>query len=641
VCGIGGYFSRAPIPEDQGRAILELMARALHHRGPDDRGFLVTPHCGLLATRLSIIDVQGGHMPLFNEDGQVAVTFNGEIYNHASLRDALIAKGHAFRTRSDTEVLVHGYEDRGEDLCRDLVGMFAFAIWDERRGRLFLARDRFGIKPLLMTEVRGLHLFASEAKAIFATERSPRRLDPRALLDTMTAGYPMPARTMFSGISALSPASHRVLEVDGADRTQRYWSLGAGTSLVGVDAAAQDLKHTLEATVSDHLIADVPVGSYLSGGIDSITIATLAARKVEQPLSTFSMGFSSLDAAYDETMIADLVARAIGSRHTRLEITRITADDYEGTITAMEAPQVHTVAFCLFQLSRAVRESGLKVVLTGEGSDEIFAGYGAFRLRRMRRWFGGWFRPIRDVLMSMLALITRSDVIRSMVRWSRYEDAVRSRYGLLPPWLEQWWLLLDECAQILTPGARERLMGRAKPWEVLPEPITRERGVGSMLQQELEFERASRLDGWVLALGDRLTMAHSVEARVPFLDHRVAEIAAAAPDRFLIRGLEEKYLLRQAMQGVLVEAARTRKKRAFMAPIVRWLFADPRPSFVDETFSASALERNRLFDHHAVQESLRYVASGRRDLRALRASWALNLALGIETLTRHFGASLD
>lgn len=656
MCGIAGYFSPGGIAPDEGAAILGRMTRALEHRGPDGRGSYVSSHCGLASTRLAIIDLEGAQMPIFNEDRSVAVTFNGEIYNYRQLRGELGARGHIFSTLGDTEVLVHLYEERGVELCDALTGMFAFALWDEPRRTLMLGRDRFGIKPLLIakSDDQRAIVFASEAKAILATGLVRRKLDRRAMLDVMSCGYPMPPRTMFDGVEQLAPASWRTYRVagEGSPKAGRYWPsalvpVSEPPRRLGLDRAAEELRERLTQVVADHLIADVTVGSYLSGGIDSISIATVAARALARPLRTFSMGFSPRDAAYDETVIASHIAEKIGSDHRRLEITGISGPDYEGTIRAMEAPQVHTVAFCLFQLSRAVHEAGLKVVLTGEGSDELFAGYGAFRLRRARRWFGGWFKPIRDVLLELIVRLSkkRAPLVGSLVRWTHEEPAVRARYGLVPPWVEQWWLLLEEAAQIISPDARKWLGGSGV--EQLPEPVSApapapalalaSRGDDApILQRELVFEQQTRLDGWVLGLGDRLTMAHSIEARVPFLDHRIAELTRLVPPSYLLRGLDEKHLLRRAMKGTIPEVARTRKKRAFMAPITRWLFGEDRPEVVREAFSRRAIEEIGIFDPRAIEERMAYLGSGARDLRALRVSWAMNLALGTQILCRLF-----
>lgn len=646
MCGIAGYFSREGFAPEEGRALLEKMAGALSHRGPDDRGFFTSRHCGLASTRLSIIDLEHGRMPIFNEDRTIAVVFNGEIYNHAALRSELSAKAHVFATRTDTETLVHAYEDRGAELCPSLNGMFAFALWDENKKRLLLARDRFGIKPLLTAVSRDgkLLLFASEAKALLETGLIDRRFDPRAVADVFSAGYPMPPHTMFAGVQQLSPASTRVLEVGGADKSSNYWTMPYGqVSDAPLEETAELLRSTLDTAVGDHLIADVPVGSYLSGGIDSISIATLAARRMDRKLQTFSMGFSTPDAAYDESDIATWIAQTIGSDHRRVEITGITREDYEGTIAAMEAPQVHTVAFCLYQLSRAVKNSGLKVVLTGEGSDEIFAGYGAFRLRRMRRWFGGWARPIRDLFLKLIVAVSgkKTGIVSSLLRWSEHENAVLDRYGVVPPWIEQWWLLLEESAAIAGQDTRAMLAAE-NGVQSLPATIG---GPSSPvnephLQRELRFEQQTRLAGWVLALGDRLTMAHSVEARVPFLDPRVAELSAKAPPHYLLAGRKEKFLLRQAMKTTIPEGAWRRKKRAFMAPITRWLFRDPLPELVRDAFSHQALEKTGLFDPQAIDERMKYLASGKRDLRALRISWALNVALGMQVMAEKFRATL-
>jgi asparagine synthase (glutamine-hydrolysing) len=642
------------------------MAGALHHRGPDDSGKFVRRNAGLVSTRLAIIDLAGGHMPLSNEDGSVWVTFNGELYNHREQRARLEAEGHTFRTHADTEVLVHAYERDGAELCRGLTGMFAFALWDEKNGRLVLARDRFGIKPLYVakSDDRKVLLFASEAKAILATGRVSPRIDGRALLDVMSAGYPMPPRSMFHGIESMAPGTSRTYDVHGAQKSRVYWTMPYPSERRPpkrgqLEAAAEELRARMGDVVREHLVADVPVGSYLSGGIDSISVATLAAKSLDRPLQTFSMGFGTADARFDESMLVEEIVAKIGAQHVRLQIPGISAEDYLGTIEAMEAPQVHTVAFCLYQLSRTVRDSGLKVVLSGEGSDELFAGYSVFRFSRFRNLFSGPLMGARRGLVRLLMLLggDRSGLLPAVLDWWRREGEVSQRYGLVPPWVEQWWLLADESAAILGKDGRGRLAALAGgDGFLLPEPPgrssidTEEVGGDSTrpiaasdprararLHRELLFEQRSRLDGWVLALGDRLTMAHSVEGRVPFLDHRIAELTAEVPPGFLLRGRKQKYLLRRAMEGVIPESARTRKKRAFVAPITRWLFESGRPEFVEDALSERSLRDVGLFDHAAIRERLDYLATGKRGVRALRASWALNVALGTQLFCKRFG----
>jgi asparagine synthase (glutamine-hydrolysing) len=644
MCGVAGYFAPRGLDPEAGRLALERMAAALHHRGPDDRGIFVDPRCGLASTRLSILDVQGGHMPMLSADGRIALSYNGEIYDHRARRTELEAAGRVFRTRSDTEVVLASYEAYGADFLAKLSGMFAFALFDGRRGSLLLARDRFGMKPLFLARSEAqMVVFASEAKAIFASGFVAARLDPVGLRDVFSAGYPCPPRSVFSGVEQLPPASSLFLEADGSERRARYWTmpypeLGGRKKSRALQSAAADLRGLFDDVVRDHLVADVAVGSYLSGGLDSTAVAARAAQLLAPSrLHTYAMCFGGADRRYDESEYSTLAAEQIHSEHRQLELTGIGADDYRGTIRAMEAPQVHTVGFCLYRLSRLVRDSGQKVVLSGEGSDELFAGYSVFRLSKLRRWTGGWLLPLRAWLMRRVLGRRQPAIAREMAGWWRAEQGLATRLGLVPPWVEQWWLLATAIRTMLRPEAARILAAEPPLPELAPEP--RELAADP-LHRELLFEQRTRLDGWVLPLGDRLTMAHSVEGRVPFLDPRIAELTARVPPSFLLRRGTEKRLLREAMANALPPALVQRKKRAFVAPISRWLFGAEPPEFVREGLSPAALGATGLFEPDAVGKALARVQGGGRDLETLRAAWALNVVLGTVTLAREFGAAL-
>jgi asparagine synthase (glutamine-hydrolysing) len=636
MCGIAGYFSTKALDPARGRSLLERMSGALHHRGPDDRGLAVFEHCGIAATRLSIIDLEGGHMPISNEDGIVSVVNNGEIYNHRMLRPELEGRGHRFKTRSDTEVILHLVEDLGAEACARLSGMFAFAVWDQKHRRLLLGRDRFGIKPLMVASRGDLFLFASEAKAILASGEIEPELDPIALRDCFSCGYPMPPKTLFRSIEQLPPASWRMLEVGRGESSGRYWTMPYGDAGLeprpSLERSAEQLRAVFDASVSDHLVADVSVGSYLSGGIDSVCVAARAARLTSAPpLHTYSMVFEGADADFDESSFSDPAAQRIGSEHRKLTLGGVSREDYEGTIRAMEAPQVHTVAFCLFQLSRLVQQAGQKVVLSGEGADELFAGYGVFRLSKLRRWFSGPFRPLRRLGLRAMLGRRQPELVRALLGWWQREGELATRYGLVPPWVEQWWILSEAITPLLSKDVRAMLATTALP-ELAVEPSW----PSDPLQRDLRFEQATRLDGWVLPLGDRLTMAHSIEGRVPFLDPRIAELAARVSPRFLLRGFEEKALLRRAMRDAIPAELAARRKRAFMAPIARWLFGEKRPDFVRETLESPG-HLMGLFDPGQIARQLEVAKSAGRSYAGLRAAWSLNVALGLVTFCRLFG----
>ncbi len=646
MCGIAGYFAADGLDPEEGRAMLERMVVALDHRGPDDRGTFVSTRCGLASTRLAIVDIAGGHMPIGADEGRVMAVVNGEIYDHAETRARLEAQGRRFATRSDSEVVPQLYAAEGPDVARKLAGMFAFALWDAREERLILARDRFGMKPLYWARTAGgVVVFASEVKAILASGRVEKRLDMRALLDVMTAGYPMPPRSMVAGVEALPPATSMTLSRSGVQAPTPYWKMpypGASeTRLDGasetrlatkpqVEAAIEAARTAMDRVVREHLVADVEVGSYLSGGLDSVSVAARAAALGSQKLRTYSIVFPGPETGFDESRHSQLAAAAIGSRHREVPLEGIEERDYVGTIRAMEAPQIHTVAFCLYRLARAVREDGLKVVLSGEGADETFAGYGVFRMGKLRRLpIGRWMGARR--LIARLALKNRQPHLSSsLARWWDAEPAVVARYGMVPPWIEQWWLLAD---------AALPLIGREVTEAVMPDvPDVAPGRLASPLHRELAFEQRTRLDGWVLPLGDRVSMAHGLEVRVPFLDHRLAELTAGVPTRWLVRGLREKWLLRAAMSGRIPEALRTRKKRAFIAPVGSWLFGEKRPAFVDERLERAG--KSGLFVPDRIAALRAVIARGTRDFEHLQAAWGLNVALGTQVLMDELGLSL-
>jgi asparagine synthase (glutamine-hydrolysing) len=646
MCGLAGYFAPAGLSSEAGRALLERMLGRIRHRGPDDQGIFVSPHCGLGSTRLSIIDLAGGHMPMSDRSGRYTAAQNGELYNHPALRQELEGRGHPFTTRSDTEVLLPLYAELGPALLPKLTGMFAVGIYDAVERRLLLGRDRFGMKPLYYAEVDGLLLFASEVKALLASGRVEAKLDPLALRDLGSAGYPMPPRTMIAGVRSLPPGHRWVLSPEATSRPERWYQVPypnlepspPALSRRGLDAAGEALREVLDQVVADHLLADVEVGSYLSGGLDSVSVAALAKRHAPG-LRTFSMTFPANEPRFDESSHSNLAAQAIGTVHQQVLQEPIGHDDYLNTLLALEAPQVHTVGFCLYRLARAVRQAGLKVVLSGEGADEIFAGYSVFKIGKFRRSVFGRNLGLRNTLTRWTLGRRQPELARRLAGWWGREPELSARYGVIPPWVEQWWINAESFQSALAPGARG-LWGPA-PLSELPEPppgVELEK-VQDNLHKELAFEQASRLDGWVLPLGDRLTMAHGLELRVPFLDHRVVELAARLPSSFLL-GWKEKRVLRAAMRGVIPEVLRQRQKRAFVAPVRTWLFGPEAPEFVKDYLSPASLKAGGRFDPDVIQQLWQAQAQGHRSLAALESSWTLHLALGIEAYSRALSLSL-
>jgi len=650
MCGIAGFFAADGLGLDEGNALVSRMLAALAHRGPDGEGRFVDPHCGLGNTRLAVIDVSNGRQPVASEDGQVVGVLNGELYNYRDIRKRLLSRGHSLINRSDSEVLPHLYEESGPEMIPELTGMFAFALWSRKERRLLLARDRFGIKPLLLARAGGLLLFASEAKALLASGRIEPRIDPRALRDLGTAGYPMPPRTMFSGVENLLPGCWQSFGPEASGTPRRYYSVpypgpagvaGREGAVPGAEAADR-MRGLFDEVVRDHLIADVPVGGLVSGGIDSVSVAMRASAQRTEPLSTFSMTFPGDGAGFDESAFSDLAAKTMGSRHFRVPQGAIDEADYRGTIRATEAPQLYTSAFCQYRIARAIRRAGIKVVLSGQGADETLAGYPAFKTAMMRRSPPGRCLFWRRLGVGSWLRWRDPDFYGALLSWWKAEPDLIQRYGLVPPWSGQWALLAGAWNSLFDPAAAGGLSAAPSKPETLPEPppdlvVGR---VGNPLHRDLLFEQRSRLEGWVLAMEDRVSMAHSVEERVPFLDHRLVALAAAVPSNMLLHGFREKHLLREAMTGSVPESLRRRKKKAFNPPVENWLFGGTWSPFVEEALSPEALKRLGIFRPREIG-SLRGRLSGERGgFSRMGASWALNLALGIQVFAEEFGASL-
>src|SRR3954469_17738271 len=387
MCGIAGILSLAPAAPAATVEELCRMIAALRHRGPDEAGLYRDGRCGLAHARLSIIDLATGQQPLCNEDGTVWVSFNGEIFNYLELRDDLVAAGHAFRTRSDTEVIVHAFEQWGEDAFSRFNGQFAIALWDAREERLVLARDRMGVRPVHIARHGGRLYFASEAKAISAADPSiPRALDVRALQQTFTFWSPLPPRTPFVGVEELPPGCVRTYDLRGV-RERAFWQPDFEERARTVEESTHEVRAALQQATSLRMLrADVPVGSYLSGGLDSSLVAALGHAAKGPGFQTFSLRFA--DAEYDETEFQRLMARRLGTDHHEVLVSRRDiADAFPQVVWHAERPMLRTAPAPLFLLSDLVRRSGIKVVLTGEGADEVFAGYDLFREAKVRRFW--------------------------------------------------------------------------------------------------------------------------------------------------------------------------------------------------------------------------------------------------------------
>ena len=597
---------------------LRSMLGAVRHRGPDQFGLYVYQDgrsgVGLGSARLSIIDLGGGQQPISNEDETVWIVFNGEIYNYLELREALVRDGHRLSTDSDTEVIVHLYEHVGPACVDYLNGQFAFAIWDERTHTLFMARDRLGIRPLYYTLRDGALLFASEVKALLADPRVSGEVDPVALDQTFTFWSPLSPRTPFKGIQTLPPG-HRMLAQPKAEiQVERYWEPSfseermAETKVEGLESAARRLRHLLVDATQLRLRADVPVGAYLSGGLDSSTIAALIRHHTSNRLETFSIAFTDED--YDESKFQRQMAEHLGTRHhlitcTHEDIGRVFPD----VIWHTETPIMRTSPAPLYLLSKLVHNHDFKVVLTGEGADEFLAGYNIFKETKIRRF---WARQpdsqIRPALLRRLYPYIGQLAVGNTAYLERFfgqglTDVASPAYSHAIRWRNT-----GRTRRFFSPALKHALaeIGSSSPADVYwPEEFEQWNWLSRAQYLEITVFLAEYL---LSSQGDRMAMAHSVEGRFPFLDHRVAEFCNQLPPHFKLRGLNEKYLLKRAMRDLLPEEIWSRPKRPYRAPIHRSFFPDGKPlEWVAELLSTEQVESAGYFNARAVDKLLQKI----------------------------------
>jgi asparagine synthase (glutamine-hydrolysing) len=602
MCGIAGVLSLREGLEPASPELLSRMGDTLRHRGPDGSGTYRDARVGLAHARLAVVDVAGGRQPLSNEDGTVWIAFNGEIYNHVELRAELEARGHRFRTRSDTEVIVHAWETWREEAFERFNGQWALALWDREARELVLCRDRLGVRPLYLCEHGGRLYFASEVKAIFAADPGiPRELDPRGLAQVFTFWSSLPPRTVFRGVSQLEPG-HLLIYSDGRATRRRYWSpaypVGGSGRFRGETAeAVAAVRAALEqATRLRMLRSDVPVGSYLSGGLDSSLVAALALRAKGERFFTFSLRFE--DPEFDETGYQRLMVERLGTDHREVVVSRADiAHAFPEVVAHAESPVLRTAPAPLFLLSRIVREAGIKVVLTGEGADEMFAGYDLFREARVRRF---WARQpesqIRPRLLERLyPYLARSPVAhRAMASQFFGQDLEAWRepgFGHRPRWRSAGAL-----RRLLSPEMRASLDGYDPTAELLA-TLPREFPGWSCLAQDQYLEVRTLLSSYLLSSqGDRMLMAHSVEGRFPFLDPNVVALADSLPDETKLLGLDEKHVLKQVAADLVPAEIVARKKQPYRAPDAVSFVGPAAPDWIAEVLSEGALTRAGVFD---------------------------------------------
>jgi asparagine synthase (glutamine-hydrolysing) len=596
------------------REELERMIHSLRHRGPDGFGFYQDGPAGLAHARLSIIDLATGEQPIGNESGSVWVVFNGEIFNYVELREELLAAGHTFRTRSDTETIVHAYEEYGDRFLEKLNGQFAIALWDVERQRLILARDRVGIRPLYYCEDNGRLLFGSEIKALAAVSSQGLRFDLRGLGQVFTFWGPVGEHSVFAGVRCVPPGYMLCFE-KGARVLHRYWDwsfpANAPPDLSFPEAAAQ-LRALLIDSVRLQLRSDVPVGAYLSGGLDSSGVVSLIRHYTSNPVRTFSVAFE--DAEFDESAHQQEMVKYLGTEHTTVRCTlRDIGEQFPTLIRHTETPVVRTAPVPLMMLSGLVRQSGYKVVLTGEGADEVFGGYDIFKEGRIRRfWAGQPASKWRPALFARLYPYLRHSPVANAAYAGSFFGQGLTELGN-PGYAHQGrWSTTGRVWNFFSPQVRQELDSTAVLSDLtrtLPEAFGRWRG----LERDQYIEAKTLLCGYLLcSQGDRVAMANSIEGRFPYLDHRVVEFANALPPRYKLRGLKEKAVLKEALRPLLPAQVVERVKQPYRAPDAPSFFVDGRPlPYVEELLSAGRLSEAGLFDPAAVARLIEKCRSGR------------------------------
>jgi asparagine synthase (glutamine-hydrolysing) len=561
MCGICGIAGPGTVAE----AEVTRMCDVLRHRGPEDSGTFVEGGVGLGMRRLCIIDLAGGHQPIANEDESVQVILNGEIYNHEALRRELLARGHRFRTRSDTEVLVHLYEDEGERMLQRLRGMFAFAVWDRRRKRLLVARDHFGQKPLFYTESGGRLIFASEIKALLAHDPSLATLSPFALDQYLTLRFVQAPETFFERIRALPPAHFLVWE-NGTTRIERYWDLTYGPKWTYSEAETLErIDALLAETVALHLTSDVPVGAFLSGGLDSTLIAAYASKVLGPELRTFSMGIPYRD--LNELPAAAAVAKLYGTRHFAEEVIPSVGADLPRLIAALDEP-ADPLSICLLHLARMTARE-VKVVLGGDGGDELFGGYDRYAADRWLDAYRAVPAVVRDLVANqVLQRLPDQFTFKSFTHKLRWVDLMARKTGgeRYAESLQYFWFNEARRAELYTPGFRARLAGRRPETCLLDLYATG--NADDAVDRMMYVDVMSRLPGQSLTILDRATMAYSLESRAPFLDPRFAEFMARVPVNLKIRGRRLRYLERRLGERYLPPEVLARKKQGFASPLM-------------------------------------------------------------------------
>ncbi len=598
MCGIAGVVARDP-RRSLDPAVIGRMVAKLHHRGPDDTGVVTLPGVSLGLKRLSIIDVAGGRQPISNEDETITFVGNGEIYNFRRLREELVGKGHRFKTGSDMEVVVHGYEAWGDRVVERLSGQFAFALWDSRRARLLAARDRAGEKPLYYHEGPEDIVFASEIKSLLSRADVPRKLDVEALDLFLTYEFILAPRTIFEGVKKLPPA-HAMSVEGGKVATWAYWRApDAVTEGRSEESWAKELRETLTSAVRSQMMSDVPLGAFLSGGIDSSTVVALMAEASSRPVKTFNIAFR--EGSYDESSYAREISMLFGTEHREEVLTPDVVSLFDRLVVHLDEPFADVSLFPTYLVSE-VASREVKVVLSGDGGDELFAGYDWYAADRLARTLS----PFPG--MSALRILERASewFPESPKKKGLVNKVKRFLAGACAPeelqhyrWLSH--LTAGEKTELYSEGLRSSLAGFSAAAPVVS--ILDEKR-NDLLNRQLHADFKLFLADDILVKVDRMSMATSLEARAPFLDKNVVELAFRMPGSMKLRGYRRKHVLKLAMADKLPSHILNRRKEGFSIPMKNWLRGELRP-LMESLLSRERVEARGLFEWPAVERRLR------------------------------------
>ena len=607
MCGIYGIFNFSG-RQSEHPDVLHRMGDVITHRGPDDDGEYIGPDILLGMRRLAIIDVNGGHQPIVNENKTIWAVCNGEIYNFRELREELRRQGHTFRSETDSEVVVHAYEQYGDDFVSRLDGMFGFALWDATRRRLLVGRDRLGIKPLYYLNDGFRLIFGSEAKSILAVPGVTAEFDPFALREYLTLGYTPAPFSMFRGICKLPPASLLVCE-GGQCEIRNYWQFPEiiDHSLSERDWA-ENLLETFEAAVVSQMVSDVPLGAFLSGGIDSSSVVALMAKHSSQAVKTYSIGFEDSEGGqyYNELPYARRIAELFGTDHKEILVKPDVAQLLPQLLWHMDEPMADAAFITTYLVSEfASRE--VKVILSGVGGDELFGGY----RRYLGEYYGQYYnclpRWLRRNILTPLAHVLPSDRHSPLLNLSRYARS---------------FMLSNELSFEERYRSYVQVFSRMQQSRLLQEPsnngadslgtVLSEVGHGDALRRLLQVDLATQLPDDLLMLTDKMTMATSLECRVPILDQRLVELSSRMPSRYKIHGRHLKHILKVAFKGILPDDILHRKKRGFGAPMGAWLKGALSP-LLKSVLSKEAIQRREVFDWNEVERTIALHEANKED----------------------------